>query len=272
MNQHVPPLFAALVDDAGLFPPTELPVAAALARHRADAAAGSPVLTGRFLCPAGQVRDALDALPDGGRPLRLGLITPLDRRVVETTLDRLAPDPRVELTGVEGPWGDLSALGAVPAGVPCFVETPRGDLAAVTEVAAAGYGAKVRCGGVRAELFPPAAELAAFVTACVRAGVPFKATAGLHHALPYRDPETGFHHYGFLNLLLATARAVEGGDVEEVLRGTDSRALVAEAAAIPESTALATRQALVAYGSCSTSDPVSDLAELGLLGAQVPAR
>jgi hypothetical protein len=218
----------------------------------------------------------LDALPVDGPPLTLGLITPLDRRVVESTLDRIAGEPRVVLAGVEGPWGDLAALTAVPPGVPCFVETPRGDLAAVAEVSAAGHGAKVRCGGVRAELFPSAAELAAFVVACVRAGVPFKATAGLHHALPYRDPDTGFDHFGFLNLLLGTVRAIGGADpddVAEVLARTDPGALVAEAGAVSESTALAARRALVAYGSCSTSDPVTDLTELGLLGpAGVAAR
>ena len=44
-------LLSALVDDAGLFPPESLPMAAALARHRADEEAGHPMLSHRFLCP-----------------------------------------------------------------------------------------------------------------------------------------------------------------------------------------------------------------------------
>ena len=46
-------LTSALVDDAGLFPPEELDMALAVARHRRDRAAGSPVLTHRFVCWSG---------------------------------------------------------------------------------------------------------------------------------------------------------------------------------------------------------------------------
>src|SRR5439155_19860364 len=74
-----PGLLAALVDDAGLFPPESLPMAEALARHRADEAAGYPMLSHRFLCPAsriGELRAEWAGLagdrPDG--PLRLGVI------------------------------------------------------------------------------------------------------------------------------------------------------------------------------------------------------
>jgi len=47
--------------------------------------------------------------------------------------------------------------------------------------------------------------------------VPFKCTAGLHHAVHHTDPATGFVHHGFLNIVAATARAIVGGDVEGAL-------------------------------------------------------
>ena len=53
-------------------------------------------------------------------------------------------------------------------------------LAAVAEV---GGRAKVRTGGVTADLFPPARDLARFLEACAAEDVAFKATAGLHHAV-----------------------------------------------------------------------------------------
>jgi hypothetical protein len=270
MTPDAPPLVAHLVDDAGLFPPAALPMPAALARHRHDDAAGSAVLTGRFLCPVGEL-DALVCQLTPGDNLRIGLITPLEASAIERAVEQVAAEPRIELAGVEGPLGDLTALAGVPAGVPCFVETPPGELAAIGRVAAAGYGAKVRCGGLRAELFPTADELAAFISTCASAGVPFKATAGLHHALPYRDRQTGFDHHGFLNLVLATAHAVDGAgaaDVAAVLRSTDREALVHEARAVPDEPAAATRRVFVAYGSCSTAEPVAELDGLGLLHAQ----
>jgi len=126
----------------------------------------------------------------------------------------------------------------------------------------------VRCGGIEAELFPSVEQLADFVTAAVAAGVPFKATAGLHHAVRYRDPVTGFDHHGFLNLVVAVCRAVEGAGKEGVqaaLREDDGETLAAAARTVPEATAARARSLFVGYGSCSTADPVTDLAGLGLI-------
>lgn len=264
-GEQVPPLFTNLVDDAGLFPPEELPMPAALARHQHDEAEDHPVLAGRFLCPAARLDELLARLTPGDR-LPLGLISPMD--ALPAALERIAGDSRVALAGIEGPLGDLAALTGVPAGVPCFVEVPVTDPAAIHTVAAAGHAVKVRCGGLRADLFPTAEQLGAFVHACARAGVAFKATAGLHRALPYRDEHTGFAHHGFLTLLLAACRAADGAGVDEVvavLRSSDAGAVVREARAITPEHAAAARRLFVAYGSCSTSEPIADLRALGLL-------
>jgi hypothetical protein len=129
-------------------------------------------------------------------------------------------------------------------------------------------GAKVRCGGARAELFPSPDELAAFICACAENAVPFKATAGLHGAVRHRDEATGFVHHGFLNLLVGTARAAakaSPAEVAEVLASSDAAAVVAELAGLPERVAVLTRSLFRAYGSCSTSEPREEAAALGLL-------
>ena len=46
--------------------------------------------------------------------------------------------------------------------------------------------------------------------------MPFKCTAGLHHAVRHRAADTGFEHHGFLNVLLAVAAALTGEDAGEV--------------------------------------------------------
>lgn len=167
----------------------------------------------------------------------------------------------------------LQAVATVPTTVPAHLEPSapsRVDalLDAIGPAAGRGVdggqrtlGAKLRCGGVRAELFPGPAETAHFVMACVAAGVPFKATAGLHRAVRHTDPSTGFLHHGFLNLLLATATAVADGseqDVRRVLETGDADGLQRVAARTDAATAAATRRLFVGYGSCSTRTPVRE--------------
>ncbi|CAN5921748.1 hypothetical protein BH23ACT10_BH23ACT10_14820 [soil metagenome] len=272
-----PPLFADLVDDAGLFPPERLPMPAAVERHRIDVAADHPVLTQRFLCPASQLGPLRSQLrPD--ETVRVGLIADTGLAGLPTTLAELAAAPALQLETVEIalPAADLveaahahmPPLTAVDARV--FVELPRtsGWRDALEIVAEARLGAKVRCGGVHAELFPSRAELASFAVAVTVLGVPFKATAGLHHAVRYRDPQTGFDHHGFLNLLVAVCRAVQRADavdVEAALAIDDANVLAAEARAVADPVARDARRALVAYGSCSTAGPIADLTGLALI-------
>jgi hypothetical protein len=56
-----------IVDDAGLFPPEELDMASALVRHRSDQAISKPVLSQRFVCPAGRFDELHQQLDDGDR-------------------------------------------------------------------------------------------------------------------------------------------------------------------------------------------------------------
>ncbi|POX35971.1 hypothetical protein C3486_36015 [Streptomyces sp. Ru73] len=280
-------LYERLVDDAGLFPPTQLEMAAAVGRHRADAAAGDPVLSHRFLCPAARLPELTAELAEADR-FEVGLISPLEWGTLVDAHRRIAAEGRLRLVALEGPLpaapdlvtGVRQAADALknlpygpPPGFPQHVEVPltEGWEAALDELVAAGLAAKVRCGGVRAELFPAVGDLAAFVCACVRRGLPFKATAGLHHAVRYRDARTGFTHHGFLNLLLAACRAADGAaadGVEAVLRSTDPVALAAEARAVTPALAARTRAVFTGYGSCSTSEPLADLRALGLTGAR----
>ena len=277
-------LLAALVDDAGLFPPESLSMAAALARHRADDAAGYPMLSHRFLCPAtrlGELRTEWARLGGddrSGRALRLGVILDTGVDGLDAVRAEVAEDPLLALEMVEVPAPSAeavdTALGALAGFEPAaFLEGPRSP-EWVKAVAGAAVesgrlrGAKVRCGGAKAELFPTPEELAAFICACVEHGVPFKATAGLHGAVRHRDEQTGFVHHGFLNLVLAAVAAAMGatvGDVAVVLATSDGAALAAEARTISERAMSAGRLLFRAYGSCSTSEPREEAAALGLL-------
>ncbi|MGP3959258.1 hypothetical protein ACTWPT_24945 [Nonomuraea sp. 3N208] len=249
-------LYTALVDDAGLFPPTSLHMDEALARYQRDVERGNPVLTHRFLCPASR----LDRLRGKDyRPRRIGLI-------VDTP--ELPPFDDLPVDIVEMPLPDGTSVAALadrlglPDGVRLFAEVAPGKMAITVPD---GMGLKVRCGGLAADAFPPVEHLAMFLKFCADNEVPFKATAGLHHAVRHFDPSLGVDRHGFLNLALAVCEAVEGRDPAPVLRATDVGHLVRVAQAVPEETAKQARRLLVSYGSCSTNTPVEDLRTLGLI-------
>lgn len=273
-------LFERLVDDAGLFPPEELPMRSALSRHRADGAGGMTVLSGRFLCPGSRLGELIGCLePDDS--IELSLIGPLEREAVAAWTSEAAAERRLRLAAIEGVPASsgpdaLAMLDDVAETVECYVEVPvRGDFLPLVEaLAATGRRAKVRCGGLDAGLFPSAAELGSFVHLCARSAVSFKATAGLHNAVAHVDATTGFCHHGYLNLLLATCRAIDGATVDEVVAAlelTDSAEAARQACGVTAELAGACRRLFVSYGSCSTSEPVQDLLALGLV-SPLPVR
>jgi hypothetical protein len=229
----------ALFDHAPLFPPASLPVPDALDEDRRARADEHAWLLGRLVWPASQ----LDELEGEDRALSVLLDgTP---RVSETQ------GLRVE--AVETRWGaGLDGLAGE-----AYVELPLGDglEEKVAALAERGLRAKVRCGGTEV---PSADALGEFLRLCREAGVPFKATAGLHHPLA----DDGRH--GFLNVLAACA--FQEADALTGPVELDAGALRWNGReADPESLARVRREQLIAVGSCSFFEPVDDLAELGVL-------
>ncbi|WP_432990061.1 hypothetical protein [Dactylosporangium sp. CA-233914] len=271
-------LAEALVDDAGLFPPEQLDMESAVARHRRDLAGGDTILTHRFVCPVPRLtemgqyvrpgeRFQVIALASGLRELdelRSSAVQERDDRLKIVSVETALPTQPSQWPAVLQSVSRLKPLRSVN------VEVPLGPglTAALDLIAERGLDAKVRCGGVRPDLFPSPAQLASFIEAAIERGITFKATAGLHHAIGYIDAATGFRHYGFLNLLLAVARAQAGGTVDQLvddLLSQDRDEMRSRVAALAEAEVAAARTSFTSFGSCSTSDPVSDLAQLRLL-------
>lgn len=270
-------LLAALVDDAGLFPPTALSMTEAVTRHRRDLAGGDPMLAHRFLCPVGRIDELRAALAADDR-FSLGLIVPAGTPVeaVHAAAAAVAAEPRLKLTRVEITChpDDLETwLAGADLGVPMFVESI--DTTAIPRLTAAlsgtRAGLKIRCGGVPASRFPGPAEIAEALVAAAAAGVAVKATAGLHRAVRHHDPMTGFSHHGYLNLLVAAARAAAGTGLLPVARAlarSDGASLAAEAHRLTPAQVAAARRLLAGYGSCSTQTPPADALALGLTTAR----
>ena len=247
-------LLAGLIDHAALFPPASLPIDAAIEVDRAARATPQAWMLHRFLVPASKLVE----LPAGFDP-PLGVIVDMDE----------LPPLSAQVEVVEARLERAGAVEGVSARV--FLEIMPGDDAALDAVAAAGAGAKVRCGGATPGMFPTPAELAHFVCGCSDRGLAFKATAGLHH--PIRD---GVAH-GFLNLLgatlLAHADGAEPRELTEVLLDEDPGAFSVTGEAFTvrgrpygaDAVAAARQRLFTGYGSCSFSEPVEDLKGLRIL-------
>jgi hypothetical protein len=236
-----------LIDHAALFPPASMSLPEALAEDQSARESPHAELLNRFVVPAAKLgelpaeRPGLSVVLAGADDAEL-VAGEKGVEAVELVLD--GPRPR--------PADLIAAYDALqPLGVETYFELVidegwRDDLpAAIGAVAAVGGRVKLRCGGA----FTPTVEQVALVIACCReAGVPFKATAGLHHAV-----RRG-HEHGFLNVLAATTAPV--GRLESVLAEEDAAALDASSA---------DRELFTSFGSCSWREPVDDLVALGLL-------
>jgi hypothetical protein len=262
-------LLGSLIDHAALFPPASMDMGDAIAADRAARASEHAWILDRFICPASKLgelpRDAprLSVVLDGGEgDLEVVHDARLAGRIVELVEARIDPAwiPDTQQL-VQAKLGE---------GVRAFWELApgRGLSGAVAAVREARAGAKIRCGGA---VVPPVEGVAAFVAACRDAGVPFKATAGLHHAI--RRGEA----HGFLNLLaaavLAHAEGLSASELEPLLAEEDPAAFAVDAGRLsvhgheagPDAIAEARAELFVAYGSCSFDEPVEDLTALGVL-------
>ncbi len=270
-------LFTGLFDDAALFPPGDAPMGAAVAAHR-ELRARLGELVGPFVVPAARLDELAAHLPDGEG---FGVSLIASAADLPAAAARVAGDPRLRLAAVEVPVvaDAAAAAGAVrvlddvvPPGTPAAVELPRTAArdAVLDVLAGTPHRAKLRTGGLRAELFPDPAELTGTLAACVHRGVALKCTAGLHSALRHTDPATGFAHHGFLNVLLAAGALADGEPAVvalDRLRESDAAVLVAELRAWPAGRAARARAVFTSFGTCSVTEPVDDLVALGLLPA-----
>jgi hypothetical protein len=269
--KRVPRAFVGLMDDAAVFPPGNATVPDAVTAHRQHRAAWYAAMVGPLLLPPEDVAAAPADVAVGvvgGYP------------AVRQVLDRAAADGR-EIHQIEAPVakrgedpqpGLRDLLELIEArNIRGYLEIPLswGLTAAMDTVAgarAAGLpvAVKFRTGGLAAELFPTPVELAAVICACRDRDLPFKLTAGLHHALRYTDPETGFIHHGFLNVLVGTITAMDGSDpheVAEILATGDATPLVALARERLDRD----RPLWLGFGSCAIAEPIADLQVVGLL-------
>ena len=301
MTDHIPgtlmSLLDGVIDYAGLYPPANCGMEEMVSNFAKGLASEADWMLGRVIVPVSRLDEfeaaAKSILPvdDESDPWCLSvLVSPAGTEQLESDIQSLAEfnerhcDAKngMALADVIELKADTAeaiddALDLMPDDLFPFFELDaqrdvRGLLAALAGSEAA---AKIRTGGVKPELNPSTRTVAGFIQHCVQCGVPFKATAGLHHPLPNENTAVPAHQQGFLNVFSAAALAQsENLDLDELVDVLDLlEGFAFEMDAMKVGAYTLTREQIedsrammaISFGSCSWLEPLEDLQSLGFL-------
>lgn len=301
MNDNVKPsarlLLTGIVDYAGLFPPAGLSMGEAVLNYATYHNSNLSWMLGRFVLPSWRLDEFVENARDfyerqNRRPWKLSVLDSGDlldtlRRVEEFNAanDLYAQCDTLELKAETASEIERAAEILPSYLTPYFEiasdETSLGEL--VPALALTRQRAKIRSGGVKPDAIPATLEVARFMRTCLAAGVPFKATAGLHHPLrcvkplTYETDSVKGKMHGFLNVFLAAAFIREGFKpalIMEILEEEDPQAFSFDDNGIwwrqeyflglPQIHRLRESN-LISFGSCSFTEPTEELQELGIL-------
>jgi hypothetical protein len=277
--------FSRIVDYAGLFPPAQLPIGEAAAEYERERLGRHAWMLGRFVVPVARIVE-LDSLLSGSATVpaavllnggtllsRTAHVVP-ERCEVVLRVDREAGAARAAVRALK------KSVEALAPALPVVVEIPSGISSAmlaesVDALAEEGFTAKIRCGGVTADAAPAVETVSAFIAAAVHAGVPFKATAGLHHPVRHFNEAAGFMMHGFLNVLAAACFCgdVDSATLARIVGEEDAQSFRFDENGFAWRGCIAREERLrgvrervfLSFGSCSFGEPVGDLVALGIL-------
>jgi hypothetical protein len=137
------------------------------------------------------------------------------------------------------------------------------------------FGYKLRTGGVTADAFPGAAQIATALVVAAEHRVPVKFTAGLHHPLRKFQESVNTKMHGFLNVLgagvLAAEHSWDEGQTSAMLEDEDPKSFSFDDTLfawreweIATDRIKARRKFVTSFGSCSFDEPREDLRSLNL--------
>lgn len=318
MNASLKVLLDRVVDYAGLFPPAELMMREAVANYASYVESEHAWMLGRFILPATRLDEFAQelgrlVLPESHPTWFLSVLGSGDLHADYTRISQFDSSktftPATQRCVINAFEFKTSSLADVhqlaqfkessnslrlktraeaevyaAAGVEtyCEVALVEGVDELLKQIGETGAGAKVRTGGTTAEMFPSTSELAHFIHLCACYGVPFKATAGLHHPLraihrlTYQANSPTAMMHGFLNVFIASAFARAGATqhtLVEILeaqdpvdfRFTDDGIVWRDRCLNLHEIENARGEFAVSFGSCSFTEPLDDLKALNLL-------
>lgn len=302
-----------IIDYAGLYPPTNLPLQDAIrnfVKYQYDAEVW---MLSRFIIPAKRLGELsqlaqqifpregvlrFSALSRGGKDadeflenLKLDLAdihtfrtlhgSEADVDMFETALPASALADQSSINNMINKTADALNKN----GLTVFFEAPFGKgwqaraeklIRSLRKIKDKHVGFKMRTGGVAADAFPTPEQAAWAILAARDAGIPMKATAGLHHPIRHYNESVQTKMHGFLNVfgagILTDANDLPLEKIQTILEDEDPASFIFDETGFAwknihannEQIARA-RQSITSFGSCSFDDPREDLQKLGLM-------
>ena len=270
----------SLVDYAGTFPPAGLPLAESLGYFRSYQHGLAPSMLGRFIC-AGSALAELASLIEPGDRLVISVLLSQPEEVswVEDFHAKVPSSVRVDT--VETAWSPSDWLQRWNYRL--FFEVTSRDFAEAAAFCAPHHGRlglKLRTGSVKPEGIPPAQQLVDFLDTVHSRKVPYKFTAGLHHAsagaypLSYAEDAPRARLFGFVSLFtlacLHWCGRLNGDQLLQALQ-QDGPLITADAQGLGYASHMCSNQEVAEYrqhggrsfGSCSFDEPLDELKEMG---------
>jgi hypothetical protein len=302
-----------IVDYAGLYPPASLPLDEAFAnfvRYQSDAEAW---MLSRFIVPAKRLAElselaeqtfpregtlAFSILGHGGKDAG-DFLENLKQDIADIHAFRELHGAGVlmDMFEVALPSTELTDLSRTHElvkktadvlnknGLTVFFEAPFAEgwqersenlIRALRKIKDKHVGFKLRTGGVTANAFPSTQQVAWAIATTRNAGIPIKATAGLHHPVRHYNASVKTKMHGFLNVfgagVLGMAHNLAIEQIQSILEEEDPASFIFDETGfswknlrIVTSEIAQVRHQIVSFGSCSFDEPREDLRLLGLL-------
>ena len=284
-------LMTGLIDYAGLFPPAKLDMRKAVSNYREYRNGDEAWALGRLIVPVSRLSEFAEVFNEVccGEWEFAWLLSALVSDDASEDAKRIADFAQgavlIDTLEVKAETlADVTAvLDVLPPELTPYVEVDPERAGEMLPVLASRRArAKIRTGGLTPDAFPESDAVAHFLMQCAAAKVPFKATAGLHHPmrgmrkLTYETASPWGHMHGFVNMFMAAAYAYFGKDepfVQAMLDEESPTAIsVAEDCLSWRGQRLTTEEIeevrgkfAICFGSCSFTEPITELKALGWL-------
>lgn len=306
MMNSLKTFLSQIIDYAGLYPPASLPLEEAFANFVMYQQAEEAWMLSRFIIPAKRLKElprfygslSFSILGRGGKDANEFIENlKLDIEDVRAFREMHGADVLVDMFEVALPASVLednvsahevvnSAADALNMnGLTVFFEATFGEgwqaraeklVRVLRKFKDRHVGFKLRTGGVAADAFPSTAQVAWAIASARDAGIPIKATAGLHHPVRHFNESVQTKMHGFLNVFGAGALAMTNhlsiDQIQDILEDEDPASFMFDEEGfawkglrVVTLEILHARQQVVSFGSCSFDEPREDLRSMGFM-------